>query len=238
MAIYVEKRKYKKKEFAEMIGVNPQANNLNRDLKRKLEGMGFSEEDYQLLRTEIIILWVPQTAEEKIPYLCRLMGIDTQVDAFAFTTFVYCLLEEEDFQCRPWEEKAVWLKDCYGIEVAESTLRRWCSKLMKEDTLIKDTDTYTWWSTTTIDGTKIREELDDDDLSIEAYRDFNKEFFNREEVKKMDKKTRGSQWFSEMWATFGCKFYKCYAYTFSPWHGDILQELVNVGKEYIESKQN
>lgn len=236
MAIYVEKRKYNKKEFAALIGVNPQANNLNRDLKRKLSGMGFSEEDYQILRTEIIILWVPQTPEEKIPYLCRLLGIDTQVDAYNFTTFVYCLLEEEDFQCRPWEERAIWLKDCYGIEVSESTLRHWCSKLMKEDTLIKNKDTYTWWSTTTIDGVKIREELADDDLSIEAYRDFNKEFFNREDVKNMDKKTRGSVWFSEMWNTFGCKFYKCYAYEFSPWHSEILQELINVGREYIEAK--
>ena len=107
---------------------------------------------------------------------------------------------------------------------------------MKEDTLIKNKDTYTWWSTTTIDGVKIREELADDDLSIEAYRDFNKEFFNREDVKNMDKKTRGSVWFSEMWNTFGCKFYKCYAYEFSPWHSEILQELINVGREYIEAK--
>lgn len=166
MAAYFEKRAYKKKEFAEMIGLNPRAKNLNRDLKGKLKAMGFSEDDYQILKTEIIILWVPTTPEEKIPYLCRLLGIDTRVNAFNFATFVYCLLEEKDFQRMPWEERAKWLKDCYGIEVTERTLKGWTSKLMKCDTLIKDKTDFSWWTTTNVHGEKVRKELDNDDESI------------------------------------------------------------------------
>lgn len=238
MAILIEKKTYANKELAPLIGVNPESAKLKRDITNQLTAMGFEDgEDFSFpKRGYITILWIPQTPEERIPYLCKLMGIDTRVDAFNFATFVYCLLEEEDFQYRPWEEKSVWLKDCCGIEVSERTLRSWTSKLMKTDTLIKDTDSYTWWTTTTIDGTKIREELDDDDQSIEAYRDFNKEFFNREDVKKMDKKTRGSCWFSEMWSTFGCKFYKCYRYTFGAWHNELLQDLIDTTKEWMNQE--
>ena len=200
--------------------------------------MGFTEgQDFQFpKRGQTAILWVPQLPQEKIPYLCRLLGIDSQVDAFSFATFVYCLLEESDFQCRPWEEKQLWLQECYGIEVHESTLRRWVSKLMKEDTLIKDKDTYTWWSTTSINGQKIREELADDDESIEKYREFNQNFFQREDIKQMDKNGRNKAWFSEMWKEFGCKFYKCYAFTFGAWNGEILTELIEVTRVWLEEK--
>lgn len=200
--------------------------------------MGFEEEQDFIFpkRGQTAIMWVPQLPEEKIPYLCRLLGINSQVDAYNFATYVYCLLEEEDFQCRPWEEKTSWLKDCYGIEVSDRTLRSWTNKLMKEDTLVKDKETYTWWSTTSIDGQKIRTELDDDDESIERYRKFNQDFFNREDVKQMDKSNKGKAWFSEMWGTFGCKFYKCYAFTFGAWNGEILTELIEVTKLWLEGK--
>lgn len=236
MAILIEKKTYTNKELAPLIGVNPQSTHIKRDITNQLTSMGFEEgEDFSFpKRGMVTILWVPTTPEEKIPYLCRLLGIDTRVDAFNFATFVYCLLEEEDFQYRPWEEKAIWLKDSYGVEVTDRTLRSWTSKLMKQDTLIKDTDDYTWWTTTTIDGVKIREELDDNDESLDEYRKFNAEFFEREDVKKMDKKERGSQWFSEMWGTFGCKFYKCYRFTFGAWNGDILTELIAATKIWIK----
>lgn len=234
MAIYIEKRSYNKKKFAEMLGVNPNdSKHLNRNLQRKLEGMGFKEDDYQILRSEVVILWVPTTAEEKIPYLCRLLGIDKQVDAINFTVFCYCLLEQEDFQCRPWPEKAIWIKDCYGVDVTDRTLRAWCSKLMNDGEVVKDKDTFSWWTSTNINGDIIREEVMNEQ-EIEDYRNWNKEFFEREDVQKMDKKERGETWFSSMWGHFGCKFYKCYAYTFGAWHGDIMEELIKVGKEYIE----
>lgn len=237
--ILIEKKTYTIKELATLIGVGEQKN-LKRGLTNKLNSMGFVEGEHYSFpkgtRGKVVIMWVPQTAKEKIVYLTRLLGQDVRSEPLGFALFVYHLMESDDFQCRPWEERANWLRDIEGIDVSEKTLRNWCNVLMRTDTLIKDTDTYTWWSTTTINGVKIREELADDDQSIEAYREFNKEFFNREDVKKMDKKTRGERWFSEMWSTFGCKFYKCYAFTFGPWHGDILQELIDTVKEYKEQQ--
>lgn len=238
--IYVEKKTYQNKDLAPVIAVNPDSSHLKRDITNQLIQMGYEEqEDFKFpKRGYTAIMWVPQSPEEKIPYLCRLLDIDSQVDSFNFATFVYCLLEEEDFQCRPWEEKQIWLRESYGVNVTDRTLRSWVSKLMKEDTLIKDKNTYTWWSTTSINGQKIREELDDQDQDIEKYKEFNREFFNRDEVKKMDKNSRNKAWFSEMWKQFGRKFYKCYAFTFGAWNGEVLTELITVTKQWLEEREN
>lgn len=236
--VYVEKKTYQNKDLAPIIAINPDSSHLKRDITNQLISMGFKEaEDFMFpKRGQTAIMWVPQLSQEKIPYLCRLLGIDSQVDAFNFAIFVYCLLEEEDFQCRPWEERQSWLKTCYGVDVTDRTLRSWVSKLMKEDTLIKDKSTYTWWTTTSINGQKIREELDEDDEAIAEYRKFNQDFFEREDIKSMDKNSRNKAWFTEMWGTFGCKFYKCYAFTFGAWNGEILTELIEVTRLWLEGK--
>lgn len=235
MAIYFEQRRYNKKEFAKMIGVNPDdSKHLNRNITNKLEGMGFQEDQFQVLRSEVVILWVPTTAEEKIPYLCRLLGVDKQTDSFNYAIFVYCLLEEDSFQCMPWAERVNWLRDCYEIEVSEVTLKRWISRLIKDEEVIKDTFTYSWWCSSNIDGVTVRTEVTEEE--VERYREWNKEFWNREDVQNLDKKEKGQRWFSECWATFGCKFYRCYGFFFGAWKGDVLQELIDVAKEYIEAR--
>lgn len=236
MEIYLEVRNYKLKEIAPIIGVNPDRRDLRAGVRMKLNSMGFVENtDYEFPKGKngiIVILHIPTEPVEKIRYLTRLLGADKQVNALDFCAFVYHLLESEDFQYRPWAERVEWLKDVEGIKVSDKTLRNWANILMTQDTLIKSDD-FTWWtSSRDYDGNIIREELADDDQSIEAYKEWNKEFWNREDVKSLDKKIKGERWFSEMWGKFGCKFYKCYAFTFGAWHGEILEELITTYKEY------
>lgn len=235
--ILIEKKVYKNKELATLIGLDPNTKRLKDAIKSRLNSMGFVQGEHYSFpehqNGKTAILWVPQTPQEKIPYLCRLLGVNTQIDSMNFCAFVYHLLNSEDFQCRPWEERAVWLKEVDGIEVTERTLRSWCSYLIKNDTLIKDTNTYTWWTTTSIDGEKVRTELADDDELLQEYKDENKKYWQNENG--VNPKDLKDGWFSHMWGRFGCKFYKCYAYIFSPWHSDVLQELINTFTEYYES---
>lgn len=237
--IYVEKQTYQNKDLAILIAVNPNSSHLKRDIGNKLDNMGFDKNGYSFpKRGQTAITWVPQSAEEKIPYLCGLLGIDSRVDSFNFAIFVYCLLEEDDFDCRPWSERSQWLKEVYDIEVSESTLKRWTYKLIKEDTLIKDKNNFSWWSSSSIDGQVIRTELDDQDQDLERYKEFNREFWSNQKVQSMDKKELGKSWFSAVWSKFGCKFYKCYSFTFGAWHGELLEELVNVTKLYLEENKD
>ena len=238
--IYVEQRTYKLKELAPIIAVDPQNRNLKRAVKTKLNGMGFIEGQHYSFpehRNGIItILWVPTKAEDKIQYLVRLLGIDKQVDSWSFAVFVYRLLHDKDFNCMPWAEREAYLFDNDEIKVSERTLRKWTSKLIDMDAVIKDDDDYQWWKTESYEGYKIRTPLDVDDEEINNYREFCHDFFEREDVKKMDKKTRGYQFFTESWNKFGCKFYKCHAFLFGAWHTEILEELINIIDDYVEQK--
>ena len=136
----------------------------------------------------------------------------------------------------PWAEREAYLFDNDEIKVSERTLRKWTSKLIDMDAVIKDDDDYQWWKTESYEGYKIRTPLDTDDEELNNYREFCHDFFEREDVKKMDKKTRGYQFFTETWSKFGCKFYKCHAFIFGAWHTEILEELINIIDDYVEQK--
>lgn len=234
MSVYVEKREYYNKELAALIGLNPEATRLKRDIENKLTNMGFEKgEDFSFpKRGYTVILWIPQTPEEKIPYLCKLMNIDNRTDYKNFSIFIYCLLENSDFQCRPWENKALWLKEVYNIDVTRQTLYNWCNKLMKIDnSLIKDKNTYSYWRTINVNGEKIQIELNEEE--IKEYKQFNQAFFSNEQNIQLDNKKKSQKWFDEMMSTFGGRIYKCYAYTFGAWQGELLEELIKVTQEYL-----
>ena len=46
----------------------------------------------------------------------------------------------------PWGERSVYMKKKYGIEVTERTLRRWFSKLIKNEIAVKGEE-VTYWRT-------------------------------------------------------------------------------------------
>lgn len=229
--IYFEKRRYSKEEICAMLNINPSGGNLAKNVKRKMSNLGFEEgEDYSYVRGgEVVILWIPTTASEKMQYLVRLLGIDKQVDVRQFAIFTYLMMRELDIQGAPWQEKADFIRDNYDIDVSEKTLRNWTNKLIDLDAVIKDKTEFRWWCSVRIGGEVLRYEVETEEQKqeLQEYKDFIRGFYERGE--KLE--------FSNVWNKFGCKYYKCYYFKFGAWQDiAVLQELLDVVEEYIDEE--
>lgn len=112
-------------------------------METKLRNWGYG---YDYTRYGVTILRRPATAEEKLKeLLIRKLDLDVQNDAVAFARFVDSF-RDDLFASMPWEERSVYMRKNYGIEVSERTLRRWFSKLIKNEIAIKGEE-RTYWCT-------------------------------------------------------------------------------------------
>ena len=229
--IYFQKRKYNKKEIAGILDIDINNSHFKRAVETKLQNLGFGEEDYQYIRGgDVIILWVPTEPEDKIEYLVRLLGIDKQVDVMAFSIFTYLMARELDIQGIPWQEKANFIKDNYDIDVSEKTLRNWTNKLQLLGELQKDKQEFNWWCSFKIDGETVRVpvETEQDREELAKYQAFIRGFYERGE--KID--------FSQVWAKFGCKYYRSYYFRFGAWNNTVvMDELLDMVEIYLKKKE-
>lgn len=230
--IYFQKRKYSKNEIAEILGLNSANKNFARQVRARMSNLGFEEgEDYSYVRGgEVIILWVPTAASEKIQYLVRLLGIDSRVDVRAFSIFTYLLMRGLDIQGMPWQEKADYINFNYDLQISEKTLRTWTNKLIALNVVQKDTTEFKWWCSARVNGELIRYEVETEEQKqeLEEYRSFMRGFYERGE--KVE--------FSKIWSKFGCKYYRCYNFVFGAWNCQVIEELLNVVEEYIDEEWN
>lgn len=239
--IKFEERAYPRQEIGAILGVDPKDKKFADKIKRRLTNLGFIEnDDFIYTRKEVIILRIPKTIEERIEYLVRLLGIDRQVDVIAFSTFVYRLAFDPDFQTMPWEERATYLKDNDDIEVSEKTLRSsWGKKLIDLNIVMKDESDYEWWCTVNVDGTKVRSivETDEEKAAMKEYWEFYWGVKKEADVEIKDKKERGQYIFNQVWGKFHCKYYKCKRFIFCAWQAnDVIEELLDLIEEYIEDR--
>lgn len=229
--VYLERRTYPKKEIAEILGINPQSGHFKRDVTRKMQNLGFKEgDDFVYKRGDVTVLYVPQTYEEKITYLVRLLGVDIQVDPKAFTTFLYRLALDGYNDCNkmPWAERESWLRDNCDIQVSERTLRSWTNKLMDLGIITKDNNDYEWWSSSKFDGETIREPVQPEEM--DKVREYWKDFWKiKAEADKLypDDKQEAQKYLSRsMWGKYGCCYYKCKSFMFCAWENNpIMREI-------------
>lgn len=127
-----------------MLGVNAaDSSHFKRNVENKLKtwGYGFAYE-----RAGVTILRRPALPEERLrELLIRKLDLDVQNNAIAFARFVDSF-RDDLFASMPWQERAVYMRKNYGIEVSERTLRRWFSKLIKNEIAVKGEE-RTYWCT-------------------------------------------------------------------------------------------
>lgn len=225
--VYFEKRKYERAEIAEILGLNPKDHNFARQVRSKLESLGFSEEDYVYTRSGVTILWIPQTPKEKIGYLVRLLGIDPQVDVHNFAMFLYGIAVSEDLQTMPWQERSDWMEDNWDIKVSERTLRKWTSKLIELEFFTKEKREGVWWCTTKVNHESVRTlvESDEDIAYMHQYWD---------DWRAYRQTYKHSEVFTKLWDKYQCTFYKCPAFLTCAWNKPIVEELLGVVVDYIQ----
>ena len=230
--IYLEKRTYSKQEIAELLDIKIDKN-FKRNIINKLTNLGFEEnEDFLYKRGgNIIILYVPQTYEEKITYLVRLLGIDKRIDPIAFTTFLYYLTIDSPDNCNkmPWEERAQWLCENYNINVSVRTLQRWISKLINLQIIYKDTYDFEYWCTTNINGIKYRYQVNTDEDKQQMKQYWNYYSLIKTEAANLfpnNTKNQGQYVFDKIWKKYHCIYYKCSSFVFNAWEKNpIMREI-------------
>ena len=225
--VYFEKRKYNKEEIAGILGIKNLKSNFKRSVTTKLANLGFSEEDYIYTPKDVTILWIPQTPNEKIQYLVRLLGVDSQVNVHNFAMFLYGMAVSEDLQTMPWQERSSWMKDNWDIEVDERCLRRWTSKLIELEFFTKEKREGVWWCTSKVDGQSVRTTVEsDEDIEYmhQYWDDWRtwRQTMNHKEV------------FTKLWDKYGCTFYKCPAFLTCAWNKPIVEELMGVVTVYVQ----
>ena len=153
-------------------------------------------------------------------------GLDVRVDIKAFACFLLAFSEVEGFEAMPWAERENWLKEAYGVEVSERTLRKWCNKLIETDTLTKSDAAKAYWRTSKINGKTIRELVSGDDemeAEMKQYWDCRRQLLEEHNWKETNE---------ILWNTFGCCYYSCKFFGLSAFDtvGGVqeIYELINI----------
>lgn len=251
-AIYLEKKTYKKKDLAVKMGIDPTKANLQRTIETKLKSMGFEKGGYKFTRTEAIILWEPQSTEERLNYLLRAKNIKVE-NTRDFTIFYSCLMNFEEYQYCPWQTRAELLKESYGCTTDWRKLQNWGGMLLDAGMVIKTgkTDKKVWTSYY-IDGEKHQEEVDmEDEQAAAQYKEYWATFWEKlnhykehpEDIIETDKYGRklkaSSQAQKDCWRQFGCCYYSYQNFVRCAWSSDEeeeeIREIVDAYMEMIET---
>jgi len=202
-------RVYTRVEIAEIIGIDPKNKNFARKVKDTLQKWGYS---YQYKRTQVTILKMPQTKEERIAEIAlRELGLDVQVDAPAFAAFLFALQFDEEFGCSPWSTRVKLIDKMFDIKVAESTLRKWAKKLIDLNLIIKEPENRQLWYTVSVDGEKFQSPVEED---MEAYEYYKKDMqtFLKEEQERENPEVWKTV-YKRLWDKHKTVYYWCKPFT-------------------------
>lgn len=240
MTKQLELRAYSREEIALVLGVDlKDTNHFKRNIEAKLNKWGYS---YEYSRKAVTITRAPTSAYERLAeIMIRNYDMDIRIDTFAFSTFLYSLVVFPEFVSMPWEERAIFLKDEFNVEVSDRTLRSWCARFFESGTLIKNNDIKTRWVTSYVDGEKCRMLVDGDPYLEQAADTYFKDFSNlMKTYKDLPKKERWDIVHKTLWDKYHCCYYSCKGISFSAWDDvssfEVLQEMIELVNEIAEKE--
>ena len=215
----LEVRTYTRREMAEITGQEPSSSHFARDVKRLLDKWGYA---YEYKPSSIIITRRPETAEERLAELMiRQFELDVQINAASFACFFFLLLTDEDFACMPWAEREAKIFEQYGIEIAESTLRKWASRLLGTDLINKSQGNKVYWRTERFHNEAIRNPVAVDDEEYLRYKARQSALITEYLNFGRTKSEAWSESFKQLWREFQCCFYACPQFTVNALGHDI-----------------
>lgn len=223
----LELRFYSREELSETFKVDAKDKNFARKIKDALTSWGYS---FEYGRKGAVITRQPQTSEEKLAeILMREYDMDIRVNCYDYAVFIYSLLVDVEFISMPWLKRVEYLQDEWGVKVSERTLRQWTSKLIKTNTIAKDTTDKTYWVSFMHNGEKCQEVLEKgrDDIQWKTYW---KKFF---ELQKSGCENIGGK----LWEELHYCCYSCASLAFNAWDDiGMLEELIFLVEEIAEKE--
>lgn len=229
----LELRPYSRDEIAKVLDVNiKDTNHFKRNVEAKLNKWGYS---YEYSRKAVIITRQPQTADEKLSeIMIRAYDMDIRIDTYAFSCFLYSLAVFPDFTAMPWEERAIFLQEEFGITVSDRTLRSWCSRLIETNTVAKDNSIRTRWITGYYDGQKYRELVEGKELEEFADRYQQDKIALLEEYKNLNNSEKWNTVRKALWDKYHCCVYTCKGIIFSAWNDALSMEMMQTVIELVD----
>lgn len=151
--IVLEQRFYSLAEIKKLMNTN-----LKKTVTNNLTKWGYHYE--WIARKGVNIIKIPDMTnpEEQLKsLLMRKLDLDIRTDFKAFSAFFFKTVDDELFLASPWGVKAKVLKDEFGIEVFDRTLRSYNSKLVEKGFMFKNTEKGKDWCTFYLNGEKYQE---------------------------------------------------------------------------------
>lgn len=221
----LEVKTYTRQEIADITNIDAKDKNFARKTKDTLTKWGYS---FEYSRKNINITRIPETATEKLSELMiRYYDLDIQIDAYDFAIFTYCLLADLDgFSSMPWEARSNYLNEEWNVLISDRTLRTWCSKLIKTNTISKDTGKKTYWTSFTVNGVKYQEELENGRLNPQ-WKKYWELFFK---LKEAGETNLGGKCYEQL----GYCVYSCPSFVFNAWDDNDLEVLAQLYSLIIE----
>lgn len=248
----LEMRFYNLDELAQITGVKRKSKNFKRDVKNTLEKWCYRDEWKD--RHGTTITHIPATPEERLQeILVRQFHVDIQVDMYLFSCFILSFDEIEGFKSMPWEEREKVFEKHYGTKVSEKTLRSWCSTLLGEE-LISKNSVGSYWKTEYQGKKKIRTQIQLEDIEeLENAINYKKrrrelmkgieeatQYYLKADPKITYKQASENAWhdlYSELWSEFGGCYYSCKDFRLKSWiEKGELKEVIALAKKIRNSK--
>lgn len=230
----LEKKFYSRTELAEITSRNLESSHFVRDVRDDLTRWGYGF--YWQRGQGATIYHIPTTPKERLAeIMVRQFKLDIQVDVYAFACFLYLLLTMEEFACMPWSEREVEIWQQFNVSVAESTLRRWASRLLAGDNIHKDKSERVYWRTKKFEGLSIREPIDaNTDEAYIQYKSRQAELITEYTQRGLCKSEAWKETFKRLWGEFGCCYYACPCFTLNAIGDKYIDEICDIVAEICD----
>jgi hypothetical protein len=196
-----------------------------------------------ITRKGVNIIEIPNITNPEIQLrslLMRKLDLDIQTDFKAFSAFFFKVMDDDLFLASPWGVKAKVLKDEFGIEVSDRTLRSYNSKLAEKGFIFKNNEKSKDWCTFYLNGEKYQEVVGNFEPIRELQIQSMEEWFTKRKQYLLAadleySKTNGVQglmnpdrWtiaFKRLWKETGIVYYSIKGWSFNGFKDKELQEI-------------
>ena len=211
--------------------------NLKKTVANNLTKWGYHYE--WIPRKGVNIIKIPDISNPEIQLkslLMRKLDLDVKTDFKAFSAFFFKTMDDDLFLVSPWKAKVKVLKDEFGIEVSDRTLRNYNSKLVEKGFIFKNTEKGKDWCTFYLNGEKYQKVVGNfesvRDLEIQS---MEKWFAKRKQYlleadleyskKGLINPDRWTIAFKRLWKETGIVYYNIKGWSFNGFKDKDLQEI-------------
>lgn len=235
----LQERVYTKAEIADFLSINVKDKNFKRNVENTLKKWGYDFE-YPPYSKTITITYVPEGENKLAEILIREYNLDVQIDTESFACFLHAFNYIEGFYSMPWGERQTLIKDVYGIDVNEKTLRNWANKLMAAGALVKTNIDKTYWKSTRISESEMYREETTKEEFVAFYKYRNEEYkknivalitTGNEDLQEVKKKAYGEAHKAAMRKFDNWCFYSCKSFLLSSFDDKCLTEIFEIVEE-------